>query len=386
VPHDDLVWIKPSVTRADDARRWADGLDLALPSEALKVLGVSSRQCVDGWPVPVEPVPQLERYVHALRLRAAFTDVAPTSSRLPFSYHLLPSFVRDMVAHAIGRWKFRQVRQWAKFPCWPLDLSADFLADLAGLDNRVSVRGRTPVLLTHDLDSAEGVTNFLKHFTDLEERAGARSHNFVVPCGYPLDAAKLREIVARGHKIGVHGYDHSNKTPFADGQTRKERLDSGLRALQPFQAEGYRAPSLLRTETLLQNLAGRYRFDSSIPTSGGLFPIPNNGCASARPFLIGGLWELPLSLPRDGSLRFLGYSPAQILQLWKEGSLKISQSGGIVVLLTHCERRFSGNPKMLRIYEEFLEFVAASEQFVFSSSDEIIAAAEAKQGVASQAA
>lgn len=85
MPHDDLVWIKPSVTRADDARRWADGLDLALPSEALKVLGVSSRQCVDGWPVPVEPVPQLERYVHALRLRAAFTDVAqpPAACRSP---------------------------------------------------------------------------------------------------------------------------------------------------------------------------------------------------------------------------------------------------------------------------------------------------------------
>ena len=69
-----------------------------------------------------------------------------------------------------------------------------------------------------------------------------------------------------------------------------------------------------RTRALLRDLSGRYRYDTSIPTSGGLFPVPNNGCASARPFATEGMLELPLSMPRDGSLRFLGYSPGEIAQ------------------------------------------------------------------------
>src|SRR6185312_13744291 len=123
-----------------------------------------------------------------------------------------------------------------------------------------------------------------------------------------------------------------------------------LDAAKPFadrhRAAGYRAPSLLRTRGLLKDLAGRYRYDSSIPTSGGLFPVPNNGCASARPFMIEGIMEIPLSMPRDGSLRFLGKSPREILRIWIDCAERISASGGVVVLLTHCERRFSGNAPM----------------------------------------
>ena len=41
--------------------------------------------------------------------------------------------------------------------------------------------------------------------------------------------------------------------------------------------------------------------------------------------------------------------------------------GGVVVLLTHCEGRFSGNPPMLGAYRRFLEFVAESDAFTWSS-------------------
>lgn len=54
--------------------------------------------------------------------------------------------------------------------------------------------------------------------------------------------------------------------------------------------------------------------------------------------------EIPLSLPRDGSLRFLGHTPKEILSLWKLCANSLADAGGVVVLLTHCESRFSGNP------------------------------------------
>ena len=128
-------------------------------------------------------------------------------------------------------------------------------------------------------------------------------------------------------------------------------------------AKGYRAPSLVRSRELLAALAQYYDYDSSIPTSGGLFPVPNNGCATARPWRIGSLWELPLSLPRDGSLRFLGYSPTEILDLWLSAARTIHRSGGIVTLLTHCELGFSGNPPMLGTYRDFLAAIAADPAY-----------------------
>ena len=76
--------------------------------------------------------------------------------------------------------------------------------------------------------------------------------------------------------------------------------------------------------------------------------------------------EIPLTLPRDGSLRFLGYSPREIARLWIECADLIGRSGGVVMLLTHCERRFSGNAPMLDAYRRFLNYVTdAGERFRF---------------------
>jgi peptidoglycan/xylan/chitin deacetylase (PgdA/CDA1 family) len=179
-------------------------------------------------------------------------------------------------------------------------------------------------------------------------------------------------VGSRGHEVGVHGYDHSNRTPFATDAERRSRVDAARPFAERYGSAGYRAPSLLRTRPLLRDLARRYRYDSSIPTSGGLFPVPNNGCASARPFAIEGILELPLSMPRDGSLRFLGYSPGEIAQLWIDCADLIARSGGVVVLLTPCEQRFSGSAAMFDAYRRFLDHVAGHpERFIFERAVDV---------------
>ena len=134
---------------------------------------------------------------------------------------------------------------------------------------------------------------------------------------------------------------------------------------------GYRAPSLVRTSGLLADLADYFEYDSSIPTSGGPFPTPNNGCATARPFRIGRTLEIPISLRRDGMAQFLGYSPREIGRMWTEDARAIAAARGVAVLLTHCERRFSGNPPMLSAYREFLEFVTATPQLTWSLASRV---------------
>jgi peptidoglycan/xylan/chitin deacetylase (PgdA/CDA1 family) len=254
-------------------------------------------------------------------------------------------------------------RRWADFPGWPLDLSSDFLADLSGHERLI--KGPTPVFLTHDIDSPEGLVN-LSDFMTIEERYGAHSCNYVVPCAWPVDAGALAEVAQRGHEIGVHGFDHSNRTPFVEPMERAERLARGAAFGAEWGAVGYRAPSLVRNRALLDGLQPYYRYDSSIPTSGGPFPVLNNGSATARPYRIGALWEFPLSMPRDGSLRFLGYGPEEIVAMWLSCADRIARAGGIVCLLTHCETSFSGNPAMLAAYEKTIATLAGDKRYTFT--------------------
>ena len=341
---------------------WAVGRDVAVPRE---LLGGVTGNTVDLRALPPPPM----RAAADLRLRAAFTDTPPLSSRLPFSYQRVPARLRSLIARRMGRRHGRE-GEWAQFPGWPLDLSADMLADWA-LDLPSSARQPAPVLLTHDIDSPEGLRNLVDRFLPIAEAHGASITAYVVPCAWPLDHGLLREVAARGHAVGVHGYDHANRTPFAGDTERRRRIAAGREALAAYGPRGYRAPSLLRTARLLADLAPHYGYDTSIPTAGGPFPVPNNGCASARPFRVGATLELPVTLPRDGSLLYLGYSPVQILGLWTSLAADIAASGGIVVLLTHCEERFSGSPAMLETLSGFLEAVARSRLFTWSTPEQV---------------
>lgn len=351
---------------------WAQGNCFNIPYSLLEKYRLFDQlKSEGGLNISADTIRIDNSYGQTLRLKRAFTDNKPLSSRLPVSYQVIPPRIRSLLASVIGYWRRRQVSRWASFPSWPLDLSADFLDDLANNRPGCFAARPTPVVLTHDIDSAEGLENLVKWFLDAEEGVGARSTNFMVPCAWPIDHNLLEQVHKRGHEIGIHGYDHSNRTPFVASETRRRRLAGAQELMDRYGARGYRAPSLLRTRALFKDLAGVFSYDSSIPTSGGLFPVPNNGCASARPFKVEGIMEIPLTMPRDGSLRFLGYSPQQVLDLWIDCAQKIAASGGVVVLLTHCEAHFSGNRLMLETYRHFLEFIASSTNFIFSSMADV---------------
>ncbi len=375
-PPDELVSLRVTGVAEEEQLAWSEGLEVRLPRSLLDDTGLGP--CVHDGILALPPDCKAERWgittgmVEDHRLRAAFTDERPASSRLPISYQLVPPRLRSVLASILGRIKRRSTEKWARFPAWPLDLSADFLADLAGLPPSPFASGPTPVILSHDLDSPEGLTNLVRHFLDIEEAVGARSANYIVPHSWRIDHDLLTEARDRGHEIGIHGYDHSNRTAFCDDDEMARRIDAADDLSERYGIRGYRAPSLLRTRRLLRSLARRYDYDSSIPTSGGLFPVPNNGCASARPFEVEGLMEIPLSMPRDGTLRFLGHCPEEIAAIWVRCAEGIARSGGVVVLLTHCEARFSGNDMMLAVYRRFLDFISASDGFAWSSADDVL--------------
>ena len=356
--------------------QWALGDEFAVPASVLRAIGVgdTTRELdLNQWPAP-----SADGVASTVRLRAAYTEQPPHSHRLPFNYHLVPPQVRWVIARYLGSRLRKRQSQWAQFPGWPLDLSADFVADWCSSDaGTLPVHSPTPVLLTHDIDSLEGLRNLVERFLPIEEAHGVRSTNYIVPCAWTLDHGLLREVVARGHDIGVHGYDHTNRTPFLETAERRQRLLAGKEALAPYGPTGYRAPSLARTAALVEDLADFYAYDSSIPTSGGPFPVFNNGCATARPFIVGRTIEIPVSMRRDGTARFLGHTAEDIGRFWIDDARTISAARGTVMLLTHCEDRFSGNRPMLDAYGRFIDFVVSSPQFHWRTPREIAAQAAA---------
>jgi peptidoglycan/xylan/chitin deacetylase (PgdA/CDA1 family) len=372
---DPLVPVRIASVGSRSSARWAEGLAVHLPASVIDRAGWRRAIASNGeLTIPAGPTTIGEGEVAALRERRAFTDRPPMSARLPVSYRLAPGWARALIASAIGRASRRRADRWAAFPSWPIDLSADLLDDLRD-DVKVRADGTppTPVVLTHDIDSAEGLTNLVARFLPLEEAVGARSTSYIVPCAWRLDDGLVGEIVERGHRVGVHGFDHSNRTPFAGAAERARRLDGARGFAARYRAAGYRAPSLLRTRALLSDVGARYRYDSSIPTAGGLFPTPNNGCATVRPFRVENVRELPITLPRDGTLRFLGHSADEIVRLWMDCADLVRRARGVVVLLTHCERRFSGGDDMLDAYRGFLAHLRdRSTEFAFSDPEAVL--------------
>ena len=361
------------ITAVHTARlEWAVGREVSLPSAMLG--SAAGSPGVTSLDLRVIPPPSLNGLAEDLRLRAAFTTQPPVSKKLPFNYQRVPPLLRSYIARQIGRRLRARRAEWSRYPDWPLDLSADFVNDWTSGDELLPSSSRAPALLTHDIESPEGLRNLVEMFLPVEEAAGARSTSYVVPAGWPLDHGLLREVIARGHDIGVHGYDHSNRTAFLDSEERQRRLTAGRQALAMYSPQGYRAPSLVRTAPLIDDLGRYYRYDSSIPTSGGPFPVFNNGCASVRPFRIGRTLEIPITMWRDGSVRFLGYQPSDIGEMWEQNARAVAAARGVVMLLTHCERRFSGNPEMLDAYRRFVDFVRTSPAFEWSTPARIAAA------------
>ena len=233
--------------------QWADGLSVKLPAALGRLLapdgGIDFEQMRDA----------ARNAASDVRLHAAFTDKPPTSAQLPFSYQQVPAPVRHILALGIGGMQRFRAGTWSKFPGWPIDLSADLAADIVG--NSGITFDRTPVLLTHDIDSAEGLENLVHLFLPLEEAVPARSASYVVPCAWPLDDGLVSEVLRRGHEVGIHGYNHDNRTAFVDHAERQRRLAAGRAVGDRYHASGYRAPSLLRTPALLDDLAAFYRYD-----------------------------------------------------------------------------------------------------------------------------
>jgi len=253
------------------------------------------------------------------------------------------------------------------FPAWPLERSLARLLDfyarcllLAKGDRSATFRWfwpdgrRAAVILTHDVESAEGLRLALE-LADMEEERGLRSSFNVVASWYPIDRGAVRELQERGFEIGVHGVYH-DRSMFSSREAFLSQQPRVRAAAQEFSAEGFRSPATHRVFEWLRELPVAY--DCSIPHSDPFEPQPG-GCCSLWPFFIGDVVELPYTLPQDHTLFTL--LAHRTPELWLAQLDAIEDEFGLVQALTHPDRGYLGDADKRALYAEFLDGIVGRE-------------------------
>jgi len=208
-------------------------------------------------------------------------------------------------------------------------------------------KARSALVVTHDVETAEGLKN-VDRIATIEEDTGVRSSWNIVPYKYPLDTGLIRDLKDRGFEIGVHGYNHDGKL-FKSKSIFRRRVAKINEAIDQFGAVGFRTPMVHRNLNWMQQLDIRY--DSSCFDIDPYQSMPG-GVGSIWPFLAGKFVELPYTLPQDHTL--LVARVESLLATWQKKVKFIRKYDGMVLMLTHPD--YLTRARDLAEYREFLEW------------------------------
>lgn len=210
---------------------------------------------------------------------------------------------------------------------------------------------RFAVCLTHDIETAEGLRR-VPEIAAIEEEFGIRSAWFVVPHAYPVDQGILDDLRARGHEIGIHGYNHDGRL-FTSRSLFESRAKLINQAGRKYQANGFRAPMVHRNLAWMQSL--EFDYDASCFDIDPFQAMPG-GVGGVWPFMAGKLVELPYTLPQDHTLMVtLGVSAYEV---WVQKLRLIEQLSGLAMLITHPD--YLNSQSRQDEYRRFCEHVANS--------------------------
>ena len=281
----------------------------------------------------------------------------PLGTYFPLPYHcLVPRCVRRPIKR-VGS-SLRGGSRPGSFPEWPITAS---LLELMRLlpQNRKSEswpdHRAFAFVLTHDVESRAGV-KLAEELAKVEADHEVRSTWFIAG-RLAGEARKLADrLKGEGHEIGLHGVEHDMVFPFLSQAGMEKRLESCRHFIDDYGIRGFRSPALLKSDLMYEVLGEWFAYDSSAVDTGRLSPHARpTGCCSIFPFRRGKLVVVPITLPLDSSLLFLGYGLGDMPGLWHAKAAFIRAFGGAAVLATHPEPHFSGNKQGLEAYASFLE-------------------------------
>ena len=256
---------------------------------------------------------------------------------------------------------YSRVQGRTPFPRWPVEPSLDDLLDRV-LAWATAVAGRPvpwiapwpaghrwAMVLTHDVETDEGLRR-MPLLRAVEDRTGSRSSWNFVPGRYAVPDDLVAELQASGQEVGLHGLQHDGRD--LEPGHFEQRLPEMRRHAERWGAVGFRSPATHRSWDAMARLP--FAYDSSFPDTDPYEPQPG-GCCSLLPFFVGGVVELPITMPQDHTLFVI--LRAQDAATWLEKIAWIRERGGLAVVLTHPD--YVDAAPALPAYEELLTAVAA---------------------------
>ena len=219
------------------------------------------------------------------------------------------------------------------------------------------------LVLTHDVETAEGIDKCLK-LVELDKNLGFRSSFNFVADEYRLFPELRLYLEQQGFEVGVHGLRH-NVNLFKSKTTFQESAKRINQYLKDWQSVGFRAPSMYHNLDWIGDLDIQY--DSSTFDTDPFEPQPD-GVGTIFPFWVPrnngqkGYIELPYTLPQDHALFVI--MGEKNIDIWKKKLDWIAEHGGMALLITHPDyMNFSEKRKKedeeypVEYYKEFLEYV-----------------------------
>jgi peptidoglycan/xylan/chitin deacetylase (PgdA/CDA1 family) len=207
---------------------------------------------------------------------------------------------------------------------------------------------------------------------ELLERRGIHATFFVPGRVGERHPERVREIVAAGHEVGLHGYTHRSPQAMTASEERDE-LARARDVLVGLGAEpsGYRSPSWEFSPATVGLLA-----DAGLRYS-------SNFMDDIRPYVHPGtdLVELPVQWVLDDAPHFWFSNAdwtrkisttAEVREIWSEEFLGIRRLGGCCVFTMHPQ--IIGRPSRLAFLDAFIEFVKGHDDVAIAPCREIAAA------------
>lgn len=224
---------------------------------------------------------------------------------------------------------------------WPIDPAADGCPKTF---TNWPGRKKFALVLTHDVDTADGQNNCLQ-LMNLEAGLGFRSSFNFVPERYHVSSDLRKLLSERGFEIGVHGLIHDGQL-FRSRQIFSERSKKINDYLRQWNAVGFRAPAMHHNLDWIHDL--NIEYDASTFDTDPFEPMPD-GCGTIFPFLVHGTLpgvgyvELPYTLPQDFTVLVL--MGDHTMKIWQKKFDWLVQKGGMALLNTHPDYMAFGSAK-----------------------------------------
>ena len=206
---------------------------------------------------------------------------------------------------------------------------------------------------------------------DLLDRNGIRASFFMEGWNVRKYPDLVREVIARGHEVGAHGWMHEAWSSLDLGQERElvERTTHAIAETTGYAPKGWRSPGGLVTPNTLSVLDEYgYVYDSSFADE----DIPY--LLQTAPGSDRTIAELPWQWVLDDAMY---YSPKltvrrvdDVAQIWVDEFDAAYRTTGYFMLV--CHPRYSGRPARLQALEKLISHIQSHEGVRFVRCNELV--------------